>query len=245
MKTIAIWSYKGGTAKTTTAVNISYNLSSLGYKTLLIDGDPQGNTSYFYGKEEKKDTLYHVLAGQCSVKKSIKRTKYKGLDIIPSDLKLELLEGLTERTLSMEIDKIKDRYDYIVIDCQPNMQIHTINVLVAADYLIIPIKPDAYSLAGMKIVTGQLEDVRLYNKDVKMVGLVTQYKDNKDSNKRIEELCQCGYDIFSVPIRYGGAACTSITARKPLLRHRSKDKITEDYLYITKEFLEEVKDNGY
>ena len=107
MKVITIMNYKGGVGKTATAVNLSYNLSERGYKTLLIDCDPQGNASYFYGKyDEKKKSLTGVLQGMYTLETAIRRTKFKNLDIVQADRKLEFVKIYSPIELKDQIHQL-------------------------------------------------------------------------------------------------------------------------------------------
>lgn len=153
---IGVCNQKGGTGKTTTAINISSYLSLAGKKTLLIDIDPQGNASSGVGfNQEGKNSVYEIMTGNCKIEDSIYPTAWPELDIIPADISLtggeiELvnLENRESR-LKSEIDKIKENFSYIIIDAPPSLGLLTVNVLVAADYLIIPIQCEYYALEGV------------------------------------------------------------------------------------------------
>lgn len=165
-KTIAICNQKGGTGKTTTAVNLSAVLADLGKKVLLIDMDPQGNATSGAGinKNEIKSSVYDVLIHKCSINEAIVPTAYPNLNLLPCNINLtgaeiELVGVLSrENRLKKAVDSIKDQYDFIFIDSPPSLGLLTLNTLVAADSIIIPIQCEFYALEG---VSGLLNTVNL------------------------------------------------------------------------------------
>ena len=155
-KIIGICNQKGGTAKTTTAINLSSCLGLANQKTLLIDMDPQGNASSGAGLDlEGKQSIYDVISGTVKIEESIYPTKWANLSILPSNVSLtggEIeLVNITNRELRLreELTKIKDRFDYIIIDAPPSLGLLTVNVLAAAQGLIIPIQCEYYALEGV------------------------------------------------------------------------------------------------
>ena len=161
MKVITIMNYKGGVGKTATAVNLSYNLSERGYKTLLIDCDPQGNASYFYGKyDEKKKGLTGVLQGMYTLETAIRRTKFKNLDIVQADRKLEFVKIYSPIELKDQIHQLgEDRYDYVILDCHPTFELYTKIALVAADLCVVPVKLDQNSINGLAFFDEHFQDI--------------------------------------------------------------------------------------
>ncbi len=166
-KIIGICNQKGGTGKTTSAVNISAFLGLSGRKTLLIDMDPQGNATSGVGfSSEGKNSIYDVLTGKVDLSASIYSTPWPQLDIIPSHIALtggevELVNIAERETLLRErIRKIKDEFSYIIIDAPPSLGLLTINVLGAADSLIIPIQCEYYALEGVSKLVNTIELIR-------------------------------------------------------------------------------------
>ena len=156
-KAIAIFNQKGGVGKTTTAVNFAASLAEHGKKVLLVDNDPQGNLSSGVGinKSILEKTIYHVLINEVDITEAIMPTNFENLDIVPGSVDLagaeiELIEfDNREYLLKGQLAKIKDLYDYILIDCPPSLGLLTINALVAVDSVIIPIQCEYYALEGV------------------------------------------------------------------------------------------------
>ena len=162
-KVISLVNQKGGVGKTTTSINLSASLAVLGKKTLLIDLDPQGNTTTGVGinKGEIDKSIYDVLIGECNIKDSIIKTKYKKFYVIPSTINLaglgnELSEkGRNEKgfkkgeQLKNCIEEIKEEYDYIIIDCPPSLDVITTNALTASNSVIIPVQCEFFALEGI------------------------------------------------------------------------------------------------
>jgi chromosome partitioning protein len=160
-KIIAVCNQKGGTGKTTTSINLSVYLALEGHRVLLIDSDPQGNSTSGLGidKNTIEKSLYHVLISHVEVKDVILKTKVENLFLIPSNIDLigaevELVEE-TEREVRLKrsLEAIKDSFDYITIDCPPSLGLLTLNSLVAATSVIIPVQCEYYALEGLGQLT--------------------------------------------------------------------------------------------
>ncbi|MCF7869960.1 MAG: ParA family protein [Candidatus Omnitrophica bacterium] len=155
-KTIGICNQKGGTGKTTTAINFSSFLGLTGEKTLLVDMDPQGNASSGVGLDpQRKTSVYEVISGDAQVEEAIYPTDWPNLSLMPSDISLTggevELVFLKQREvlLRQSLEKIKDEYSYIIVDAPPSLGVLTVNVLSAADSLIIPVQCEYYALEGV------------------------------------------------------------------------------------------------
>ncbi len=155
-KIIGICNQKGGTGKTTTAINLTSYLGLADKKTLIIDMDPQGNATSGLGFDaEGKHSIYDVISGGANIEDSIYQTQWKGVSIIPSHISLtggeiELVNvDARELRLREELSKIKDNFSYIIIDAPPSLGLLTVNVLVAADSVLVPIQCEYYALEGV------------------------------------------------------------------------------------------------
>ena len=178
---ISIANQKGGVGKSTTAINLSSCLGEMGKKVLTIDMDPQGNTTSGLGieKDEQENTVYELLLNECSVEDCIIDLEFAGVSLIPSNVNLagaeiELIgvEG-KEYILKNEMDKIRDNYDFIIIDCPPSLNMLTINAMTTSDTVLVPIQCEYYALEGLSQLmhTIDLVSSRL-NPDLEMEGVV-------------------------------------------------------------------------
>ena len=196
-KCIAIANQKGGVGKTTTSINLSAALAEKGKKVLVIDADPQGNTTSGFGieKNEVDNTIYELLLGECSVNDCIIKDVVDGVSIIPSNVNLaaveiELLDAdKKEFVLKKEIDWVKDSFDYIIIDCPPSLSMLTINAMTTADSILVPIQCEYYALEGLSqlIHTVNLVKERL-NPDLSIEGVVfTMYDARTNLSMQVVE----------------------------------------------------------
>ena len=180
-RTIAIANQKGGVGKSTTAINLSACLAEAGKRVLTVDIDPQGNTTSGLGTDKNgvEYTLYELLLGDCDPKDCIIENVVERVDLIPSNVNLSGAEielvGLEEREYILKnvLERIKEGYDYIIMDCPPSLSMLTINALTAADSVLVPIQCEYYALEGLSqlIHTIELVQERL-NKKLEIEGVV-------------------------------------------------------------------------
>ncbi len=167
-RTIAISNQKGGVGKTTTAINLSACLAEKGKKVLAVDMDPQGNMTSGLGvdKDSVENTIYNLIIGESKMEEVLIKDVLENLDIIPTNIDLsgaeiELLDvEEKEYIVRNEIDKIKDNYDFIIIDCPPSLSMLTINAMTTADSVLVPIQCEYYALEGLSQLIHTVELVR-------------------------------------------------------------------------------------
>ena len=187
-RTIAITNQKGGVGKTTTSINLSACLAEKKKKVLVIDIDPQGNTTSGFGieKNELDNTIYELILGECSINDCIIRNVIPNVSVLPSNVNLAAAEieliGIERKEfiLRNEVDWVRDSYDYIIIDCPPSLSMLTVNAMTTADTVIVPIQCEYYALEGLSqlIHTVNLVKERL-NPDLDMEGVVFTMYDSR------------------------------------------------------------------
>lgn len=194
---IAIANQKGGVGKTTTSINLSACIAAKGKRVLVIDMDPQGNTTSGYGieKNELDNTIYELILGDCSIEDCILKEIFPNISILPSNVNLAAAEieliGVEKKEyiLKNEVDWVKDRYDFILIDCPPSLSLLTVNAMTTADSVLVPIQCEYYALEGLSqlIHTINLVKERL-NPELDMDGVVfTMYDSRTNLSAQVVE----------------------------------------------------------
>jgi len=167
-KIFAIANQKGGVGKTTTSINLAASLAKMGKKVLLVDADPQANSSTGLGVDVRdlNKTVYESLIGEVKAEEAVTKTDYKNLDLIPSHINLvgaeiEMIE-IDDRELRMRdmLLPLKERYDYIIIDCSPSLGLITVNALTAADAVIVPVQCEYYALEGIARLCNTIQRIK-------------------------------------------------------------------------------------
>lgn len=187
-KIISIFNQKGGVGKTTTAVNLAAAIGAAGKKVLLVDSDQQGNSTSGYGitKQDLQYTTYHLLIGQASADKAIIKTPYKNVDVIPAtsdlagaEIELVSIDG-RENGLKKSLSVVRDKYDYIFIDCPPALSLIAINDLVASDSVLVPIQCEFYALEGLSQLMATIRQVkRIHNPTLDIEGVLLTMFDGR------------------------------------------------------------------
>ena len=241
VRVIAVVNQKGGVGKTTTVVNLSACLGKAGKKVLVIDADAQGNTTSGLGLEKNKleNTLYNVLLGEISISDAIQQTVAENVDIVPSNMNLSGAEielvSLEDREsiVKENLSKIKNNYDFIVIDCPPSLGIVTINALVAADTVLVPVQCEYFALEGMEQLFHTIGLVQNnLNADLQIEGVVFTMYDSRTnlSIEVVEEVKKVlKSDMYSaiIPrnVRLGEAPSYGL----PITIYDTKSKGAESY----------------
>ena len=185
---IAITNQKGGVGKTTTAINLSACLAEAGQRVLAVDFDPQGNTTSGLGLEKGNldNTVYELLMGECKLAECIFQSVQERLDVMPSDMDLsgaeiELLDIQNKESILKDyLEKVEDKYDFIIIDCPPSINLLTINALTAADTVIVPIQCEYYALEGLSQVLKTVALVqKKMNPNLEIEGVVFTMYDSR------------------------------------------------------------------
>ena len=253
-KIIAIANQKGGVGKTTTSINLAASLGVLEKKVLLIDADPQANASSGLGIdiESVKVGSYQVLEHTSSAKDAILKTSSPNLDIIASHIDLVAIEielvdkERREYMLKESLEEIKDAYDYIIIDCAPSLGLITLNSLVAADSVIIPIQCEYFALEGLGKLLNTIKSVqKIHNKDLDIEGLLLTMFDSRLrlSNQVVDEVQKhFSTMVFDTIIRRNTRLGEAPSYGESIIAYDATSKGAVNYLNLANELL---KKNQY
>jgi chromosome partitioning protein len=249
-KIIAVANQKGGVGKTTTAVNLAASLAHLGQETLLIDLDPQGNSTSGLGidKSMLDKQIYHVLINEIALEDIIQPTAMDWLEIAPATIDLfgadiELV-NMPDRELRLKhaLDKFQKVYKYVLSDCPPSLNLLTINAFSAADSLLIPIQAEYYALEGLGQLLKTIELIRQsYNKEIEIEGvLITMFdkRMNLSMQVRAEIEKYFGDKVYGTTIPRTVRLAEAPSHGKPIILYDKNSRGTVAYLDLAKEFLE-------
>lgn len=248
-KVIAIANQKGGVGKTTTTINLSAALGAKGKKVLVIDMDPQGNTTSGFGveKNEVENTVYELMLGEVPVKECIISEVSKGVSIIPSNVNLAAAEielsneNRKEYIVKDEIEFIKDDYDYIIVDCPPSLSMLTVNAMTTADSVLVPIQCEYYALEGLSqlIHTINLVKERL-SPDLSMEGVVfTMYDSRTNLSEQVVESVKqnLNHRIFNTLIPRNVRLAEAPSYGEPIISYDPKSPGAEAYMKLADEII--------
>ncbi|MEW6569579.1 MAG: ParA family protein [Nitrospirota bacterium] len=250
-KVITIVNQKGGVGKTTTAINLAASLALAERDILIIDTDPQGNCTSGLGinRDNLDKSLYDVYVGRCGIEGALKDTAIEHLDILPSNIDLlgveiELIgrEG-REKVLATAIGPVREKFKYIFIDCPPSLGLLTLNALVAADSVIIPVQCEYYALEGLGLLTYTLRRVRSsFNPDLEIEGIIlTMYdmRNNLSQEVANEVRKHFGEKVYNTVIPRNVTLGEAPSYGKPAILYDIRSKGAQGYLSLAKEILNE------
>ena len=252
-KIISVVNQKGGVGKTTSAVNLASALGIRGKKILLVDADPQGNTTSAYGinKQSLKSSSYDLLIGSAKAKDTIIKTEFKGVDIIPCNMDLagaevELISiENRESQLKSALCLVKPDYDYIFIDCPPSLGLITINSLCASDTVLVPIQCEYFALEGLSQLMATVRKIkRLYNPSLELEGVIlTMFDGRLNLTQQVvaEVKNFFGQKLFATPIPRAVRLSEAPSFGMPIQYYDPKNKGAKAYDTLADEF---IKRNG-
>ena len=246
---VAVANQKGGVGKTTTAINLAASVATRGHRVLLVDFDPQGNASSGVGYPHPKIELsiYDALVGDVAMADVIRPTEITTMWLVPANQELvgaeiELISAhRRERFLAEALATVADRYDYIVIDCPPSLGILTINALVAAHGVLVPMQAEYFALEGLSALTATIEKVRAaYNPGLSIDGvLFTMYdgRMNLSNDVRGEVATHFGTKVFATSVPRNVRLSEAPSHGKPALLYDLRSPGARSYLAVAEEFL--------
>jgi chromosome partitioning protein len=249
-RVIAITNQKGGVGKTTTAINLGASLAANDLHVLVVDSDPQGNSTTGLGVQKKQGalTLYDAILGHQGLAAAVVATGFEGLDLVPADKNLigadiELID-LDEREyrLRQALKPVRDSYDFILLDCPPALDLLTLNALLAADSVLVPIQCEFFALEGVSELMDTVDRIRdSFHHPLKIEGiLLTMYDERTNLTRQVAKDLRefFGTDVFRTIIPRSVRLAEAPSYGKPILFYDVRSRGAESYIQLAKEILE-------
>jgi len=252
-KIISIANQKGGVGKTTTAINLAASLAVIEHPTLVIDVDPQSNTTSGLGIETQTVTnsVYEIMVGGVEASDAIRETELPFLDLIPSHINLvgaeiEMIDReQRERILQHAIQDLRDKYDFVIIDCPPSLGLLTINSLTASDSVVIPVQCEYFALEGLGQLLNTIKIVRQHlNTELEIEGvLLTMYDTRTRLSDQVADEVRKYFDdrVFKSVIARNVRLAEAPSFGKPALLYDSTSRGAKNYLSLAKEIIKRNK----
>ena len=251
-KIISFANQKGGVGKTTSCVNIAASLGILGKKVLIIDLDPQGNTTSGVGiaKKTLKGGTRELLSGKMSVEDIIIETPFENLSVIPTNTALSSAEfdlyefDETEKRMKNALEPVKDKFDYILIDCPPSLGMLTVNAMTAANGVVIPMQCEFFALEGLSQLMFTISRIKShYNKELNVTGiLITMYNNRLILSAQVLNELRKHYadKLFETTVSRNVKLSEAPSFGLPVYYHEKRSKGAVEYLNIAKELAERI-----
>lgn len=249
---ISFSNQKGGVGKTTTCINIASALGVMGKHVLLVDYDPQGNTTSGIGIDKRGlvNTVYHVITGKTSIKAAIQVTEYRGIDILPTTMDLagaeiELAGSFTHETNPLAcLNDVKYDYDYILIDCPPSLGFLTVSALSISDGVLVPMQCEFYALEGLSQLIPNIQRVRKnFNPSLQLVGILpTMYNGRLTLTRQVVAEIKRYYPnkLFRTPISRSVRLSEAPGFGKPIHYLDPKSRSAEEYTEAAEELMRRI-----
>ena len=255
-KIISIANQKGGVGKTTTAINLSTVLAKRNKKTLLIDADPQGNATSGVGVEKDLEkSIYNILIEEVTMGEVIVKTSIKNLDICPSNINLagaevELVSMMSrEMRLKEKLEEVKDKYDYIIIDCPPSLGLITLNAFTASNSVLIPVQCEYYALEGLGQLINTIKLVKKHlNKGIEIEGaLLTMFDSRTNLSKQVVDEVKgyFGDKVYKTVIPRNVKLSEAPSYGVPITVYDAHSKGAKCYDKLGKELIKNNEESGF